>query len=330
MGGTQTQGGAGGNYLNTFYAASGIFGNGGSAATGTQGGGGGGGWYGGGGGAFGDGGGGSSYTNSTATGVTHTQGYQEGSGLIVLKWLQPPVVVQTAGLPSGSEFPVGTTTNTFTATDADGNTSQASFNIIVSDTQSPVGIAPADVVTNTDEGSCGASNVSLGTPKATDNCGVASITNDAPSTFPVGSTMVTWLATDIHGNIATATQRVTVTDNQNPIITAPANVSVSVNMGSSVATNVTLGTPVSADNCSIATIFNDAPASYHVGTNIVNWTAIDRNGNTTTASQIVTVTDNQNPTIIAPSDVMITLSNGSASAVNVKSWNTNHCGQLQC
>ena len=38
---------------------------------------------------------------------------------------------QTAGLPSGSQFPVGTTTNTFTVTDASGNTASCSFNVTV-------------------------------------------------------------------------------------------------------------------------------------------------------------------------------------------------------
>jgi hypothetical protein len=39
--------------------------------------------------------------------------------------------VQTAGLPSGSTFPVGTTTNTFTVTDASGNTATCSFTVTV-------------------------------------------------------------------------------------------------------------------------------------------------------------------------------------------------------
>jgi hypothetical protein len=38
---------------------------------------------------------------------------------------------QIAGLPSGSTFPVGTTTNTFRATDASGNTAQCSFKVTV-------------------------------------------------------------------------------------------------------------------------------------------------------------------------------------------------------
>lgn len=40
-------------------------------------------------------------------------------------------VMQTGGLPSGSMFPIGTTTNTFQAKDAAGNAATCSFNVIV-------------------------------------------------------------------------------------------------------------------------------------------------------------------------------------------------------
>jgi hypothetical protein len=60
------------------------------------------------------------------------------------------VVTQIAGLPSGSSFPLGTTTNTFVATDAAGNTVTQSFNVTVTDTQAPIfaafGNASGDVV----------------------------------------------------------------------------------------------------------------------------------------------------------------------------------------
>jgi hypothetical protein len=42
-------------------------------------------------------------------------------------------VTQTAGLPSGSTFPVGTTTNTFEAEDGSGNISTCSFDVTVLD-----------------------------------------------------------------------------------------------------------------------------------------------------------------------------------------------------
>jgi len=47
-------------------------------------------------------------------------------------------VVQTAGLASGSEFPIGTTTNTFTITDAAGNVSTCEFDVIVNGVANPV------------------------------------------------------------------------------------------------------------------------------------------------------------------------------------------------
>ena len=47
-------------------------------------------------------------------------------------------IVQTAGLASGELFPVGTTTNTFVLTNAEGNTATCSFDVIVSDTEPPV------------------------------------------------------------------------------------------------------------------------------------------------------------------------------------------------
>jgi len=58
--------------------------------------------------------------------------------------------IQTAGLPSGSTFPLGTTTNTFEVTDEAGNTTTCSFDVIVSGTESPVINCPVDFEVNTD------------------------------------------------------------------------------------------------------------------------------------------------------------------------------------
>src|SRR5262249_44310884 len=48
----------------------------------------------------------------------------------------------------------------------------------------------------------------IGQAIATDTCGVV-VTNNAPAVFNLGSTVVTWTATDPSGNIATATQVIT-------------------------------------------------------------------------------------------------------------------------
>ncbi|GAA4352150.1 hypothetical protein GCM10023185_11540 [Hymenobacter saemangeumensis] len=105
---------------------------------------------------------------------------------------------------SGSFFNVGTTPVTATATDASGNSSNITFNVTVNDTQAPTITCPAAVV------SC-SNTPALGTPTVSDNCAVATTTNNAPATFPNGATTVTWTVTDVNGLTATCTQSVTVT-----------------------------------------------------------------------------------------------------------------------
>jgi hypothetical protein len=58
---------------------------------------------------------------------------------------------------------------------------------------------------------------------AVDDCaGAATITNNAPPVFLVGTTTVTWTATDVSGNPATAGQTVTVVDTVAPTVTCTA------------------------------------------------------------------------------------------------------------
>jgi RTX calcium-binding nonapeptide repeat (4 copies)/HYR domain len=52
-------------------------------------------------------------------------------------------------------------------------------------------------------------NANIGTPTTSDNCGPVTVTSNAPSKFPLGTTTVTWTARDPAGNTRTATQRVT-------------------------------------------------------------------------------------------------------------------------
>jgi hypothetical protein len=144
--------------------------------------------------------------------------------------------------------------------------------------------------------------VNLGTPTTGDNCGVQGTTNNAPATFPVGTTTVTWTVTDVNGRTKTATQSVTVVDNQDPSITAPPAISAQpADAGTCGAAkaNVNLGIPITGDNCGVQGTTNNAPATFPVGTTTVTWTVTDVNGRTNTATQGVTVIDNQKPSITA-------------------------------
>ena len=218
-----------------------------------------------------------------------------------------------------NSFPVGTTTVTWTVTDASGRTATATQDVTVVDNIDPTITAPANVTVNVDAGQCDAdaANVTLGNATTADNCGIQSTTNDAPNTYPVGTTTVTWTVKDVNGRTATATQTVTVVDNIDPTLTAPADVTVNVDAGecSAAAANVTLGNPTAADNCSVTTS-NDAPSSYPVGTTTVTWTAVDPSGNDVTATQTVTVVDNIDP-VLTVADVTIQLdANGNATLAN--------------
>ena len=173
------------------------------------------------------------------------------------------------------------------------------------DTELPTITCPADVAVNADAGTCAATSVVLGTPTTDDNCGVASVTNDAPASFPLGSTTVTWTVTDDAGLTATCEQMVTITDAENPTITCPADVAANTDAGTCAATSVVLGTPTTDDNCGVASVTNDAPAIFPIGSTTVTWTVTDDAGLTTTCEQMVTVTDAENPTITCPTDVVV-------------------------
>ena len=196
-------------------------------------------------------------------------------------------------------YPVGTTTVTWLATDIYGNTSNCTQDVTVNDTEVPVITCATDVTVSNDAGVCEA-EVLLTDATATDNCGVATVVSDHanPFTYPVGTTTVTWLATDIHGNTANCTQDVTVNDTEAPVITCPAPVTVNNDAGVCGA-DVTLLLATANDNCDAApAITNDhASVSFPVGTTDVTWTATDIYGNNSSCVQQVTVVDNELPTI---------------------------------
>ncbi|MBK8448845.1 MAG: HYR domain-containing protein [Saprospiraceae bacterium] len=77
--------------------------------------------------------------------------------------------IQTAGLTSGSVFPVGTTTNTFKVTDANSNTATCSFTITINDTQNPIISCPGNLNFNNGTDTCG-KRINFVTPTGTDNC----------------------------------------------------------------------------------------------------------------------------------------------------------------
>ena len=111
---------------------------------------------------------------------------------------------------SAATLPMGTSTVTWTARDAAGNSGTATQVVTVIDVESPTIVAPPPVVIWLPEPAVTAANVDLGTPASQDNVGVTLVGKNAPATFPLGVTDVTWTAQDAAGHTATAVQRVDV------------------------------------------------------------------------------------------------------------------------
>ncbi|MCY1635871.1 HYR domain-containing protein [Marinifilum sp. D737] len=192
-------------------------------------------------------------------------------------------------------------TRIYSVTDDASNSINVSQTITAIDDVNPAITAPADVNVNSDAGSCDASSVALGTPTTSDNCGVASVTNNAPVTFPLGNTTVTWTVTDNAGLTSTDTQVVTVTDNQDPTISCSGNIAQPADAGSCGAV-VTYTTPVGVDNCAGATTVQTAGlasgAIFPVGTTTNTFEVTDAAGNEATCSFDVTVIKENNISLV--------------------------------
>jgi uncharacterized repeat protein (TIGR01451 family) len=199
-------------------------------------------------------------------------------------------------------FPTGTTVITYTATGPGGTTTGTqTVTVLESPATSPTITAPADLTLNTGPGAatCGTfiGDATLGTATASDNCPGVTVTRSgvpAGNNFPVGTTTVTYRATDRVGNFTEDTQTVTVVDNTPPVITPPANITVYLPLNST-ATSMAVNYPnpaTATDNCGGTVTIGYSPVSgsvFSVGTTTVTITATDSTNNSSTSTFTVTV-----------------------------------------
>ncbi len=216
----------------------------------------------------------------------------------------PGVVVTRSGVPAGNVFPLGNTTITYTATDRNGLTATDTQVVTVVDNTIPTIAPPADVTLYTGPGasSCGVTvanlDTTLGTATTSDNCpGTITVARGgvpAGNVFPLGETIVSYTATDANGNSSAAvTQKVTVVDNTDPVVSCPANVTVYLPLNSTAtSTTVTYPAATATDNCpgSIGITYSQNSGTvFPVGPTVVTVTATDAHGNDATCTFTVTV-----------------------------------------
>jgi hypothetical protein len=190
--------------------------------------------------------------------------------------------------PAGTRFAVGDHTVACAAADGSGNKAYHSFRVSIADVSAPVMVLPDDIVTGTDDGRCTAKVTFSVT--ASDDCsdvtiktavdGVAVASGDA---FPCGATIVTCTATDAAGNKATGSFQILVRDDEAPVITAPANVTLVTDCaGRPLAVSpATLGA-TAKDNCDPNPTLSCSPSTLSPGTTSVTVRAADADGNVST------------------------------------------------
>ncbi len=214
-------------------------------------------------------------------------------------------------------FVLGNTTVTFSATDSAGLTGSATAVVTVADQTAPMISVPAAItVAATDADGTAASDASIAAflvgASATDNVDAeVSVTNDGPSVFPLGVTVVTFTATDSAGNSASDTALITVSDQAGPVITPPSDVTIAAtDAEGTAATDASIVSflvgATAVDNVDTdLTITNDAPVVFPLGDTNVIFEATDSAGNRGSASSVVTIADLTAPVINAVATLVV-------------------------
>ncbi|MBL7817108.1 MAG: HYR domain-containing protein [Saprospiraceae bacterium] len=253
-----------------------------------------------------------------------------------------PTIVQTAGLSSGSCFPIGTTNVTYTAADATNNKTTCSFTVNV--TQQTTGV---DVCTNPTTNILGSGNAILISGITTSAATIqvfnsfwATVYNQQVSTttatipnLTAGSYIVkvTVLGTGgVWPAVCTVQQTVTVTNGTNPCttdVTPPVliNCPTNINLTTTGTTAIASWTaPTATDNCSTPSVTRTvglaSGSAFPLGTTTVTYMAMDANNNMATCSFTVTVTQQSTGNDICTSPAAnIT---GAANAISISGITT--------
>ena len=233
--------------------------------------------------------------------------------------------------PSGSLFPIGTTTVTCTATDDCTNRTTCPFTVTVArDTTPPSMVCPASISVT----ACSASGavVNYPTPTATDNADFNVAVTCSPasgSVFPLGSTTVTCTATDDCTNRSTCIFTVTVNaDTVRPVITCPSDQTVWTCYPRGVVVNYP-SPPVSDNHDPNPSVVCGPPSSslFPMGQTVVTCTATDGCTNRSVCVFRVTVNrDTTPPEIFCPTNLIVWSCDANGIVVNYPAPTVNDAG----
>ncbi|WKK83315.2 HYR domain-containing protein [Marivirga arenosa] len=234
---------------------------------------------------------------------------------------------------SGDIFSLGETVVTVTATDEAGNQSTSNFSVFVEDnTAGVVSNCPQDIVISSNANCTAAATWS--SPVFTDNCDAnltISSSHQSGDVFPLGTTLVTYSATDKAGNSISCSFNVIVEDRSAPVFAACVN-DIVITANQNCGAIVEWTEPTLSDNCSteftIGSNYNSGDL-FLVGTTEVIYSATDQAGNTSSCSFNVIVEDNSNPTVaFCPANRVININENCNGIANWETPIFNDCTNL--
>ena len=155
--------------------------------------------------------------------------------------------------------------------------------------------------------------------------GSVSVTNDAPSVFPIGATAVIFTAADSLGNTGTASATVTVEDQSPPVITIEDATLAATDSGGTAKTSTEiaawLDSVTALDNVdgelTGVEIGNDAPDIFPIGATTVRFFVIDGSGLEGSATAVLTIADLTAPVVTPPASIVVAATNASGTASSI-------------